>query len=202
MKIFKIIILATLLLAFFGCGDNTKTPIILEVSSISINEKNISMHSTDSSLSLSAKVTMSNDDYADATNTVTWSDSNYTTLSMLGGVITPAYNGGDANISISFGDFTDTTTVHLIKLIDYTIALKNSDANSTGNYELELLGTFEDNQTLIILSNAAITTTNSAIITNENNITNIQIVNTGDTNISVVLFNDKNLTKTIVYTVQ
>jgi len=205
MKLIKTFLYTLVALLFISCGDNTETP-LTDVLKIEINELNTTIYSTDDSTDLTAftaTVYYEDGTSADATNYVTWnsSDTGIATVSN-GAVIGGNSNGGDTNITITYDHFTSPASlVSVIALTDYNISILNADANATGTYDLLATGKFEDNTTRTIVRNITWDTNNSALLTVEDDIVQIEITTTGDTNITATLFDDINTSQTIIYTV-
>jgi hypothetical protein len=204
-KIIKNTLFSASLIFFIGCGDNTTDPQIKDITSVDINESNLSIYSTDFSKTLSAVATYSDSSSEYINNPDIWSNSDYDALSMYNGVITPASNGGSSIVSINVGDFSDELNVTIIKLMDFNIT--NSDINTSGEYyTLEATGYFEDNTSKLIQRNIAWSATNDATIIFEDNVTKISLV-AGETNVTASVFGETNASaqtlapKSVIYTV-
>ncbi len=203
MKIIKSSFLILIATFFISCGDNSDAPIIADVESLKINESNVSMYSTDDNMNLTATVYYQDGSTADATAFVAWksSDTNIANVSN-GSVTAGSTNGGDTNITVSYDNISSLPTpLNIITLNDYNISMIDADANTTGTYSLIATAKFEDNVTKVIEKNIVWDVNNSAIVSGTGSLTMVQIVSTGDTNITSILFNDVNMTKTIIYTV-
>ena len=201
MKFLKNILLSIMTLFFIACGGDTTTVPLSDISSIKINEANTTIYSTDAASNLSATVYFTDGTSADLTMVATWISSDITLLSVEKGVIQALKNGGSTNITINYKSLmSEPVVVNIKKVTDYNISMVDADANTTGTYDIDAIATFEDNVTKTIIKNIKWDVNNSAIITGEGNTTQIQIVSTGDTNITATLFDDVNMTKNIVYT--
>ena len=207
MKIIQTSFLIIATLIFSACGENTKTPITKDISSIDINETTKTVNSTDKIVLLGANANYDDGSSAEVTNFVTWNNSDYSLLSMYNGAILPISNGGDANITIEYGKFNDSIKIKVLALKQNTLSIFpiSSDINSTGSYEFVAKGDFIDLDTnLTIESNVTIvkniiwTTTNGAIVTITDDIAQIQL-QAGDTNVTATVFKDVNLTVTASY---
>ncbi len=191
-------------LFFIGCGQNTDTPLTHLVSSIDINVTTLQIHSTDAAVKLGATVTFDDNTSADITNNVRWYNSDYNATSMLGGEISGGpENGGESNISIEYEHLSDSITVKVHTLdFNSTQILANSDVNATGTYIFTAYGDFDNGDTNITLvRNLYWSANNGAIITVEDGIAEIEIINTGETNISVRFFDDNTSDRNVSYTI-
>ncbi len=205
MKLIQNTLLSTVAFMFISCGDNTTVP-LKDITSLKINESNVTIYSTDADSDesrLTANVYFNDGTNDDATNELVWSSSDTTIATIKQGKISVGTtNGGDINITVSHKDlYSEPILFHIRKLLDYNITLLDSDANSTGTYELLAEGIFEDNTTHTVRKNITWESNNSSIITIEEEKSEIEITTTGDTNITSKLFNDDNMTKTIIYRV-
>ncbi len=87
-------------LFFISCGDNTETP-LTDISTISINEPNVTIYSTDDTTDLTATVYYMDSTTADITKEVIWDSSDIEVADISGGLLLAgSSNGGDANITI------------------------------------------------------------------------------------------------------
>jgi hypothetical protein len=192
LKYLHSILLATSLL-FVGCKENTQdNTIIPDVASISIDENNITLYSTDAAQTLHATVHYTDGSTDDGTNFVRWESSNKEIAffkndsDLKGGT----RNGGDVNITIDYDSFSDLRAIHIYALRSYTIT--HNDINATGTYQFQALGTFENNETnRTIINNIYWSANNGATIELENGIANITLL-VGDTNITTTLFKETN----------
>jgi len=170
--------LALLTTFFISCGDNTESTPLVDVTSISINQSNISLYATDIAIPLTAYATYNDTTLRDVSSKVSWTSSDIyklvTTLSTDAALVTPTTNGGDLNITIDYKEtFTDTKNIHIKELI----SLNYSDINisDVGTPQtIYITGNFENNETNVSLlgnlywtvdTNATITETNSSQIT-------------------------------------
>ena len=202
MKIITSSFLILIATFFISCGENSDTPIIADIESLKINESNVSMYSTDNNINLTATVNYQDGSTADATAFVSWksSDTNIANVSN-GSVTVGSTNGGDTNITVSYDKISSPSTpLKIIALSDYNLSMIGADVNTTGIYPLIATAIFEDNVTKVIEKNIVWDVNNSAIVSGAGSSTEVQIVSTGDTNITSILFNDVNMTKTIIYT--
>ncbi len=201
----KSILLSTIAFMFLSCGDNTNSP-LKDITALKINETNLTVYSTDADSDenrLTANVYFNDGTDDDATDELVWNSSNsaIATISQ-GKVKVGTENGGDINITVSHKNLiSEPILFHVQKLIDYNISILNSEANTTGTYQLQANGFFEDNTTQLIINNLTWESNNSSIITKEEEKSEIEITTTGDTNLTSTLFYDANLTETIIYTV-
>ncbi|MEA1982128.1 MAG: hypothetical protein U9N39_01185, partial [Campylobacterota bacterium] len=176
-------------LAFISCGESTTESPIADVSSISIDDTNISIYSTDSQTPVTGTVTYTDGSTANATADLAWSSSDTSTLLTSVGNILAAKNGGDANLTIDYAStFSDMQSVHIHKLLDINVS-NYSDVNisDTGTPQtIYFTGSFDNNETNITLE------TNIKWISDENS--TISEVNSTQLTFSV----DNNDTKSIL----
>lgn len=202
MQIYKLLILTTISLFFIACGESTQKP-LKDVKSLAINESDTSIYSTDAAVALSATLTYSDNSTVDATNFISWNSSDETIVtSSDGATLSGSANGGDANLTVSYnsGLISDPINIHVIALTDFNITLTDADANTTGEYKIVPMGIFEDNTTRAVVNNTTWDLNNSATITQEDdNSFTLSIIATGETNITLTLFDDENFTKTLIY---
>ncbi|MBU1658603.1 hypothetical protein KKG72_06065 [bacterium] len=195
MNLFKTSFLLLTAFFFIACGDNTETPITADVSSISIDQTNPTIRSTDAFINLTASAQYTDGTSADATTKVNWTNSNYNVVSMLGGAVEAVANGGESNVSISYADFQDTQALTVHKLTSFFIS--SADINTTGVFPLEAKGNFDNNETNITLvKNIVWTANNGATISIADNIASITIY-VGDTNITATVFKETNTSSPI-----
>jgi len=151
MKLIQTLLLLLSTTFFISCGDNTTSSPIADVVSISLDDTNISIHSTDLQKALTATVTYTDGTTANATADLTWSSPESSTLLTAVGAVLAAKNGGDANLTIEYANtFNDTQNVHIKKLI----SIEHSDINisDVGTAQTVYLGgTFENNETNVSL---------------------------------------------------
>jgi len=203
MKLIKNTLLASLSLLFISCGENTQIP-IADLASIKINELNSTIYSTEdanASNNFSATAYFTDGSTKNVTTLVKWFSSDTTMATVSNGIVSAGTtNGGISFVNASYEDkISESSTIYVKKLIDYNISMIDADANTTGIYYLLASGTFEDNTTRTIVKNIVWDTNNSAIVTGAGSTTAIQIVLPGDTNITSTLFNDVNMSRTIIY---
>jgi len=202
MNLIKPILSITVALLFSACGEDATTTPLTDVQSVHINEINATMYSTDSNISLSSTVYFSDGSSKDATESVTWNSSNVVVATAsIGTVSVGTGNGGDANLSVSYENLTsDSIPLRVIKLVDYNLSIPG-DLNTTGTHSLLATGLFEDNATRSIVKKITWLADNGAIIVGEGNLTTITVL-IGDTNVtSTVSFDDLNVSKTLIITI-
>ncbi len=200
-------ILITLL--FIGCGENTKNPVTSDILSITIDDNSTAsgfIYATDTSKTLKATVHYQDGTSLDASDYVTWKNSDFDVLSMYRGEYSAVANGGKSTISIEYGKFNDSLDIEVYALKSNSLAIfTTNDINTTGTFSIEAKGDFIDidtNATVdtnrTILNNILWSTTNDAVITiDDNNLVEVEIINTGETNITASVF-DYNVTKTFI----
>ena len=174
MRLIKTSFLILTAFVFISCGENTQTPVTTDISSIKINETNVTMYSTDDSIRLTANVVYEDGTEVNATNQLTWVNSDYTLINMFLGTILPIANGGDTNISIEYGNLSDYESVHVHKLTEIT--LHPSDINTTNQTDvITISGSFDNNDSNVSIQRNVTWSTdvNSTILTttDDNNIT-------------------------------
>ena len=179
--------LSSLLLPFLliSCGDNTTTSPIPDISSIDINDSNISLYSTDAAHKYKAIVNYTDGTAADGTLDITWSSEDNRTLLFTGtGSVTPLHNGGDTTLKIEYASkFFDTTPVHIKKLE----SLNYSDINISEVGIVQILsvtGNFENNESNISLANNILWSGDENITISEQNASSVSF--TIDQNVSSI----------------
>ena len=200
-------ILTTLL--FIGCGENTKNPVTSDILSITIDDNSTTsgfIYATDTSKILKATVHYQDGTSLDASDYVTWKNSDFSVLSMYRGEYSAVANGGKSTVSIEYGKFNDSLDIEVYALKSNSLAIfATNNINTTGTFSIEAKGDFIDidtNATVdsnkTILNNILWSTTNDAVITiDDNNLVQIEIIKTGETNITASVF-DYNVTKTYI----
>lgn len=185
----KYIILSLLFIATFfqACGENTEDPIVPVVSKIEIDPLTEDIYATDSTHTLTATITYEDNTTADGTEGVTWENSNYGLVYMLGGIIRPVSNGGDVNISIQYEGFTNSVELEIISLESFSIDLNDTNL-TTGTHVISFPGVFEDNNTKEIQNNIVFDINNSGSITQKDDLTYEITLRAGDTNITASVF--------------
>ncbi len=196
-------------LLFIGCGENTKNPVTSDILSITIDDNSTTsgfIYATDTSKILKATVHYQDGTSLDASDYVTWKNSDFSVLSMYRGEYSAVANGGKSTISIEYGKFNDSLDIEVYALKSNSLAIfATNDINTTGTFSIEAKGDFIDidtNATVdsnkTILNNILWSTTNDAVITiDDNNLVEVEIIKTGETNITASVF-DYNVTKTFI----
>lgn len=201
MRKLNTLILTLLSLSFISCGESSNRA-IKDITSLHINEPNATIYSTDAAITLSATLTYSDGSSVDATESIEWSSSDESVVtSSKGSIIGGDANGGDANITASYNSviYSQAIPVHVIALSDINISLLNAEANTTGTYQLLVNGVFEDATQREVLNHLSYEANNSATLTQEDESFEVSITATGETNITVTLFEDENLSQTLIY---
>jgi len=151
MKLIQTLFLLLSTTFFISCGDNTTTSPIADVASISLDDSNISIHSTDLQKTLTATATYTDGTTANSTADLTWSSSDNSILLTSVGSVLAAKNGGDVNLTIEYANiFDDIQSVHVKKLI----SIEYSDVNISDIGTAQTIyigGTFENNETNVSL---------------------------------------------------
>lgn len=197
MKIIKYTLLPLLASVLISCGDNTETPKTSNVTSIKIDSTNLSIRSTDAEVSLSAIVNYDDGNSADASKGVTWGNTDYDVLNMLEGEISADANSGEANVTIKYGNFSDSIKVEVIELTDVFIV--PLDSNATGTHTLEARGNFKNgDKNITLVKNVNWYADNDAVLSvDDNNIWSIEI-KSGDTNLTLRVFD---INETVIYSI-
>ncbi|MDF1876554.1 hypothetical protein JHD47_01820 [Sulfurimonas sp. SAG-AH-194-L11] len=183
---------------FISCGENTTTAPIADVVSISLDDSNISIYSTQLAKPLTATVTYADATTADATANLLWSSSDSTIFQATVGSVLATKNGGDANLTASYADtFYDSTTVHVKELL--SIQYSDVNVSDVGTAQIIYIsGTFENNETNVTLeTNIAYYSDENATITdiNATQFTLTVDVNTSSIAIRAVLFENTDNTQ-------
>ncbi len=169
MKFIQTLLILLSTTFFASCGDTTLTSPLTEIESLSLDDSNISIRSTDSQKVLTFTVLYKDGTTATSSSGVTWKTSDeYVFVPYIGSIIA-TNNGGDANLTISDSSiFQDTSPVHVKKLI----SIEYSDINISDigvAQTVYMSGTFEDNETNVTLeSNIAYYSDENSTITDVN----------------------------------
>ncbi|WP_457747402.1 hypothetical protein [Sulfurimonas sp.] len=192
----KYLIATMFALIFTACGDNTTTPLLKDIISLTINDTNITMHSTDAPKTITATVTYTDGSTADATTSILWTSTDSDVLKTSLGELTPGIsNGGNVTIQATYEQYGDSTTATISKLTDYNASFP--DINATGTYVFQAYGNFDNGDTNVsIFSNIVWSADNSAVIDVTNNIASITLY-AGDTNVTATVFGDTNTSSPI-----
>ena len=148
--------LSSLLLPFLliSCGENTTTSPLPEITSIDINDSNISLYSTDTAKEFKAFVHYSDNTSADVTKDVTWSTPDTSMLVVQDGKLTALKNGGDTSLKIEYASLpSNSSKVHIKELLTLTY-LNTTDINISDTSKaqtLNILGNFENNESNVSL---------------------------------------------------
>lgn len=186
MQYLKQITFISLCTLLISCGDNTTVSPLKDVSSISIDDTNISIYATQSAKILTATVSYNNGTTVNASADLLWTSSNSAIFSASTASIVATSNGGDANLSIDYkSTFNDFTAVHVKKLL--TINYSDLNISDIGTPQtIYVSANYENNETNISMennilwsvdSNATITDTNASQITLtvDYNVTSIEL---------------------------
>jgi len=132
---------------FVACGDNTTTSPITDVASISINDRNLSLYSTDISISTASTVTYLDGSTTNATADMEWISSDDSTLLTSSGAMYPRKNGGDVNVTIDYqSKFNDSVPVQIKELL--SINYSDLNISDVGNPQiLYTTGNFKNGDT-------------------------------------------------------
>ncbi len=139
-------------LLFVSCGDNTTTSPLHDISSIKINETNVSIYSTDTGKTLSATVFYDDNTSAQEATNLTWSSSDSTILYAYTNSIYPTKNGGDVTVTARYvGKFPSTIPVHVKELLSLTYSGDINVSDTSNPQTLMVYGNFENNETNVTM---------------------------------------------------
>jgi len=193
MKIFTLTSLLLWTLFFSACQETTTTAPLTDISSISINETNISLYPTDLTQQATATVLYKDTTTADVTKFVQWLSTDLNLFTAPQGLITVGtINGGDANLSISYKKYLDTKTVHLHKLTKFHILAPDVNSSGTGTYTFEAYGAFDNGESNRSIANNILWNLNGKTVTNVVKGVATITFTTGDANVTATMFNDTN----------
>jgi len=160
---------------FLGCGgENTNSSIVADVTGISINERDISLYSTDLTKKLNATTHYENNTSADATEAVIWSSSNTDDLSISLSKVTAIANGGDSNVTISYLQFSDFQTVHIKELVSINYSELNV-SDTSNSQTIYVSGNFENNESNVTMFTNITWTSDENITISESNSTQVTL---------------------------
>ena len=146
MKLIQTLLILLSTTFFISCGENTTSSPIADIAAITLDDTNISIHSTDLRKALTATVTYTDGTTANATADLTWSSSDSSTLLTAVGAVLAAKNGGDANLTIEYANtFDDMQNVHVKELI--SIEYSDVNVSDVGTAQtIYIGGTFENKE--------------------------------------------------------
>lgn len=198
MKPINSIVFILITIFLISCGEITKVNQITDIKSIAIDNKNISIYPTDSNISNIATLTYKDNSTDIVTNDMEWSSSDINIFTVSQGKIGVITNiAGDANLSINYKKFNDSTTVHVHKLTSFSLAYPDINSSGTGGYTFSAKGDFDNNKTgRLIKSNILWSANNSATISVLNGVATITFIS-GDTNVTATMFGDTNTSSKI-----
>ena len=211
--------LLTLSLAavMLGCGTGSESdPLLPEIVSIEIDEADVTakIHSlaldTDED-QLSATVTYDDNTSSSVTYQLDWESNDTAVVDVQNGLVSAVANQGSAEISASFRDelFTpESKTVEIIPLSDLNVSSDvldivyddaNTskaalDVNSTGSYQLQANGTFEDNATISAISSHIGWTSSNTSVATVDSAGLMTVIASGVTDINASVYNEINST--------
>ncbi len=188
MKFYKNLPSLLLLSFLISCGDNTTTSPIKDITSIAINESNISVYATGSKV-LTSTVYYNDGSTKNGSADMVWDNNGSSVIGTTTALIYPVMNGGDANVTIDYSSkFGDSKLVHVKKLISINYSdLNISDIGTpqviyfNGNFENnETNVTMQRNLTWSVDSNATINEVNTSqlTLTVDYNVTSIKLTTT------------------------
>jgi len=192
VRYYKQIFLTLSTCMLLGCGgDNTTTSLIPDVTSVSIDEENITIYPTDTYTNLHATASYTDGSQEDVSTYLVWSESNSSLIHMSVNTIEVIANGGDANITAKYASFHDTKSVHIHTLQAFHVLYP--EVNATGEYLFEAQGDFDNNETnRTLVKNVQWSATNDANISvDEDGIVHITFY-AGETNVTTSVFNETN----------
>lgn len=195
MQYIKIIFISLMMTLFLGCDtDNTEEPIVTDIGSLSIDNQDIQIYSTDAPINISASVSLLDGNTEEA-NFATWSNSDYDLIYIYGNTLWATSNGGEATLGVEFEQFNDSADVKVYELTSFFIS--SEDITTTGDFVLEAKGNFEDGETnRTIVKNIVWSADNDAEITVEDDVSTITIYS-GDTNVTATVFYETNTSSPI-----
>lgn len=203
MTFTKIFFYISVALFFNACGENTNSPVEADIVSIQIDDNVSIVRSTDL-LELTATATYSDASTQDVTDYVTWYSSDYSKALVYGASVIPLINGGEVNVSIEYGDFTDSALVKFKALDTTSVFISSADISTTGDHQIEAKGNYinidtntTDEFNITIAKNITWDVNNSAVLTRVDDNYTVEILS-GTTALTARVF-DVNVTK--VYTI-
>lgn len=193
MNQFKIITLLACASFFSACQETTTTASLVDISSIYLTNKTVSFYPTDKSLQMFATVTYKDSSTVDATNKVDWLSSNINLFTVSNGKITAGIlNGGDANVSIAYKKYSDSTSVHFHKLTAFHLQYPDINSSGTGSYLFSAYGDFDNGETNRSIANSISWSFNGQTVTNiTDGIATIDFL-TGESNVTATMFGETN----------
>lgn len=218
MKYLKYSLLSLSLAALMlGCGtESNEPPLVPEIVSISIDDTNTTtlIRSLAHEVQLYATVLYTDGTSNTATYQLDWESNDTSVVVVDNGLVSAVANHGSATISASYRDklFTEIDkNITIIPLIDVNITSVSGDLNisyadenasvdinTTGTYTLQANGTFEDNETVLAISQSVLWTSSNATVAtidSEGLMTVLPLADqNGTVDINVSIYNEINAT--------
>ncbi|SFV55878.1 hypothetical protein MNB_SM-4-258 [hydrothermal vent metagenome] len=182
LKNLSFICLSTFIIS---CGDNTTLSPLKDVTSINLDDTNISIYATQAAKTLTATVTYNDGTTADASIDFSWESLDSSIFNASTASIVATSNGGDANLSIDYqSTFNDYTSVHVKKLL--TINYSDLNISDIGNPQIIYVsGNYENNESNISMENNILWTVDSNATLTDVNASQMTI--TVDYNVTSIL---------------
>lgn len=182
LKNLSFICLSTIIIS---CGDNTTLSPLKDVTSISLDDTNISIYATQAAKTLTATVTYDDGTTADASIDLLWESLDSSIFYASTASVVATSNGGDANLSIDYqSTFNDYTSVHVKKLL--TINYSDLNISDIGNPQIIYVsGNYENNESNITMENNILWTVDSNATLTDVNASQMTI--TVDYNVTSIL---------------
>lgn len=209
MTYIKILTLSLLLLTLNSCGENTTTPITTDVSDMTIDTP-ATIYSTDAYLP-TATVLYADGNTDNATDNINWAVSDTQMLYLSNDlIILPLKNDGNSTLTAGYNNFEffeNNVTLDIVGITDLNSSWRISSPNitTTGTFNLSADGNYTDGIAINkpIERNIAWTSSSptATFTTDENYNVQINIVDTGNINITATLFGDENASMTKSYTI-
>jgi len=191
MNYIKTLLILLTAIFFISCGSDNEitTAGTTDITQIKIDENNgsaINMYVTDD-LTLHSTVYYDDGASQDATQSVSWTNSNYFVANLAQNIVEPKLNYGDIFVTASYkGDLNDTVLIHMIG-IEETEINSYDPITTTGLFPLFLTARFEDNITKVVHENITWISDNDSNISTYFNIPQLWIKNTGNTTVTATI---------------
>lgn len=210
--------LLSLALSLFllGCGsESDKPPLVPEIESIAIegHETVSQLHSVGGELNLYGNIFYSDGTSSSTANELDWESNDSSIISVNNGKLVANANHGTVSISISyrnelFSESNESKIVEIIPIeevnissvgapsldINYSVIPPHADINTSGTYQLQAMGHFENNDSYDITTDIIWRSSNVTVATVGIATGDVITISSGHTDINISLYDEVNST--------
>ena len=210
--------LLSLALSFFllGCGsESDKPPLVPEIVSISIQDHGTvsQLRSVGDELNLYGNIFYSDGTSSSTANELDWESNDSSVISVNNGQLVANANRGTVSISINyrnelFSESNESKIVEIIPIeevnissvdaplldINYSITPPHADINTSGTYQLQAMGHFENNESYNITEDIIGRSSNVTVATVGISTGDVITISSGLADINISLYDEVNST--------